>query len=421
MASDSEKISAHIDPEELATLALELGNIDSPPGKELAVAQFVAEWLKREDFRTRAISFLPERPNIVGVLKGSGGGYSLLFNAHMDIGATDDSVLRNPADPVLRSAWREGNKLWGNGVVNDKGPLACFLIAAKAIKRAGIALKGDLLLTAVSGEIEWEPVDEFQAPKYVSNEVGTRYMVSHGGVADYALVAEATDFRLGWVMAGRAIFKVTVFGGKRFYSPYVQRPVAIEQHPNALVRVAKLIQQIEDWAVVYEKKHTYECAGGIVIPKVNIGAIRGGSPYITHVTSQICHVYVDLRIAPNQDIVATQAELENVLAKAGLEGEVEMFVFRRGWEAKNADRLIAAVEQAHGAVFNNEKPGRAATPESSMWRDINIFNEVGIPAVQYGPAGGQGGGNFFITLDDAVKATQVYALVAVGVCNQSKP
>jgi hypothetical protein len=97
-----------------------------------------------------------------------------------------------------------------------------------------------------------------------------------------------------------------------------------------------------------------------------------------------------------------------------------MFVFRRGWEAKNADRLIAAVEQAHGAVFNKQKPGRAVTPESSMWRDINIFNEVGIPSVQYGPAGGQGGGNFFLTLDDAVKAAKVYALTALELCNQSK-
>ncbi len=32
----------------------------------------------------------------------------------------------------------------------------------------------------------------------------------------------------------------------------------------------------------------------------------------------------------------------------------------------------------------------------------------------------QGGGNFFMTLGNAVKAAQVYALIALEICNQSK-
>jgi acetylornithine deacetylase/succinyl-diaminopimelate desuccinylase-like protein len=420
MTSDLDRGWACIDREELAALALKLGGIDSPPGGELEVGQAVAEWLRREGFDPRIISFFPHRPNVMGELKGTGGGYSLIFNSHMDIGATDASVLRDPSDKRLRGAWREGDVLWGNGVVNDKGPLACFLIAAKAIKSAGVSLKGDLIVSGVSGEIEWEPIDEFAAPQYVSHEVGTQFLIKHGGVADYAIVAEATDLRLGWVMAGRATLKVTVFGGKRHYAPYVKRPVSIVEHPNANVRVAMAIEEIERWAVTYEQKYRYECAGGTVIPKVHIGAVRGGSPYSTHVTSQLCHVYVDLRLAPDQDVLATRDELADLLRKAGLDVKVEIAMYRRGYEAKNVDRLVKAAERAHTHVTGTPL-GRPNSPESSQWRDINAFNESGIPAAQYGPGAGMGGGNYSLKIDDAVTAAKVYAGIALDLCNQVKP
>ena len=45
----------------------------------------------------------------------------------------------------------ENETLYGEGVVNDKGPMAAFLMAAKAVKAAGLPLRGDLLLSAVPG------------------------------------------------------------------------------------------------------------------------------------------------------------------------------------------------------------------------------------------------------------------------------
>ena len=88
--------------------------------------------------------------------------------------------------------------------------MATWLLAAKAIKESGVKLKGDLMLMAVVGEIGIEPVDEFQPPAYVAKEAGTRYAITHGGVTDYALVSEGTDFGIVGVEAGKAFFKVTV-------------------------------------------------------------------------------------------------------------------------------------------------------------------------------------------------------------------
>ena len=420
MNSELDRVLSNIDREELAGLAISLADIYSPPGEEKAVADFVAEWLEQEGFEPKMLSLVPERPNVVGTLKGSGGGYSLLFNSHMDVAPATDVFYRDPMDPILRSAWREGDVLYGMGIINDKGPMACFLSAAKAIKKSGIPLKGDLVLTTVSGEIGYEPVDEFTSPEYISKEVGARFLVSHGTIADYAIIAEATRFRIAWIEAGKAFFKITIFGERPMYCPYLSRPYELEKNPNAIVRMSKLVQTLEEWAFDYEKKHTYVCPGGTLIPKINLGAIRGGAPYRPTQSPELCSLYVDCRTTPNQDVMALKAELEDIIRSINLEGKVELYVFRRGYEARNIDRLSGAIEQAHLNVFG-EKPEPVVGPECSMWRDINIFNEVGIPAATYGPAVGAGTmGKLNIALDDLMNAARIYAMAALDVCNQEK-
>ncbi len=420
MAADIKNVLSRIDKEELADLAISLADIYSPPGQEGAVAEVVEAWLQREGFETKTIALLPERPNVIGTYKGSGGGYSLLFNSHMDVAPSTHEFFREPMKPIMRSAWREEDVLYGMGIVNDKGPMACFMVAAKAIKQAGINLKGDLILTAVSGEIGYESIDEFSAPQYMSKEVGTRFMVSHGVVADFALVAEATNFNLAWIEAGKAFFKITISGGRSLYTPYINRPYDVEKNPNAIVQMSKLIEKLEDWSLAYEKRHTYVCPGGTLIPKVNLGAVRGGAPYRPTTTPELCSLYLDCRTVPDQDVLVIKAELEEVIRSLHMEGKVELFVFRRGYEARNIDRLAGAIGQAHSRYFGGE-PKIVVGPECSMWRDINIFNEVGIPAATYGPAAGAGAyGNLCITLEDLYKAAQIYAMIALDLCTQEK-
>jgi acetylornithine deacetylase/succinyl-diaminopimelate desuccinylase-like protein len=74
----------NIDRNELNELALSICNIDSAGPTEAAVAERVFEWLKKEGFKARKLGLLADRFNVMGLLPGSGGGYSLLFNTHMD-------------------------------------------------------------------------------------------------------------------------------------------------------------------------------------------------------------------------------------------------------------------------------------------------------------------------------------------------
>jgi len=414
-------VLAAIDREELISLALDLANIDSPPGQEKPVSDYILQWLTDNGIRGRQIGIVPDRPNVVGRISGSGGGLDLVFNAHMDVawGPEERRWMHDPDNPFYTSAWRDGDTLTGNGLVNDKGPLACTLIAAKAIKEAGVSLLGDVIVTGVCGEIGQEPVDEFAAPAYLSKEVGTRYLITHGIVADFAFVAEATDFGVTWVEAGKAFFKVTVLGGNSRYTPYIDHPADLGANGNALVRLAPVVTHLEHWARRYEVEHTYAFDGGLCIPKVNIGAIRGGQPFIPIVTAEKCFIYLDVRLTPTQTAMQVMAELKAELATLDVPTEVECTLFRRGYEAVGAEPLLEALRQSHEAEFDRPMPA-LEPPLSSMWRDTNPFNEVGIPAITYGPAAGVGGGLFWAEADDFVHAARVYARTALNICSQAR-
>ncbi len=72
---------------------------------------------------------------------------------------------------------------------------------------------------------------------------------------------------------------------------------------------------------------------------------------------------------------------------------------------------------AHVAVRGSQPPP-VDTPETSMWRDINIFNEVGIPAATFGMPRKSAPDvpERFIEIQDIVDAAKMYALVALKIC-----
>jgi acetylornithine deacetylase/succinyl-diaminopimelate desuccinylase-like protein len=413
-------MTVRIAEDELVALALDLCNIDSPMGKEAAAGEFVLDWMNRHGIPARKVAMMPERFNVLGRVRGAGDGYSLIFNSHLDTSKDPDDTLslRNARAPIYRSAWRDGNVLFGDGVVNDKGPMAAWMMAAKAIVQSGATLRGDLLLSAVPGEIGAEPIDEFAAPEHMSKEVGTRWLIQHGGVADCALVAEGTDFRMTWIEAGKAFFKLTVFGDEQIYTPFLPSVPASVTHPNAIIRAAVVLPAIQEWARAYEDRFTYRGPGGTIKPKVCIGAIRGGNPYHVTRTSEVCAVYLDVRLIPDQDPLALKRELVDLLAAQGVPGEVELFLYRRAYEAKNPELIVDGIRRGHRAVFGTDAE-MAPAPYSSMWRDVSIFNEMGIPAVTYGPP--RSIQAMSMRIEDLVKAAEVYAAIALEICNRPKP
>ena len=416
-------VLARIDREEVVDLALALGNIDSPTGSEGEAGRFVRDWLSANGFRPRTFALTEDRINVAAWIEGTGGGYSLIFNSHLDTTLRRDATwsARDADDPLYHSAWIEGDEIYGDGVVNDKGPMAAFLVAGKAILQAGFPLKGDLILSAVAGEISREPIEEWQGPGYLSKDLGARFMVTHGAVADFALVAEGTGFGIVGIEPGKAHFKVTVYtDAPRYYTPYLPRPTGLADAPNAIVRTAAVIEAFERWAFAYQTENTYQGPAGTIVPKASINAIRSGYPFNLTSAPQLCSFYVDTRILPAANPLDVRDQLRAILREVGVEGTVELFLYRPGFEAKGAERLVDTVRRCHDQVFDTP-PTIVGDPVTSMWRDTNAFNELGIPAISYAPRSASHAARKSFRIKDLTDASIAYARIAMDLCNQDRP
>src|SRR5262249_50720735 len=149
---------------------------------------------------------------------------------------------------------------------------------------------------------------------------------------------------------------------------------------NMIVASAAAIAALEDWAAAYQQRNTRQTSGGTIVPKVQIGAIRSGDPSRPILAPQLCELFLDVRALPGQDPLATRPECLAVPGQGGLPADIDLYHFRPGYEAKRIERLAETVRRAHRATFG-EEPKMSNSETCSMWRDTNVFAEVGIPAL----------------------------------------
>src|SRR5262245_44433749 len=112
---------------------------------EKEIAAFIAESLRAGGLTVETFEPAPGRTSVLGRLSGTGGGRSLMLNAHCD---TVD--VRGMSEP-FSGAIRDG-KLYGRGAYDMKGSLAACMSAAKALKDSGMKLRGDVVVAAVADE-----------------------------------------------------------------------------------------------------------------------------------------------------------------------------------------------------------------------------------------------------------------------------
>ncbi|MEO9946085.1 hypothetical protein [Paraglaciecola sp.] len=419
---DVAKIKAAIDTEELTDLALTLGNIPSQSRYEAESAAFVFDWLQTNGFKSRQCGATPERPNIIGEYGGTGVGKNLLFTAHLDTESPSDDPHINQhrfspetlSNPEWKQCWLEDGKLHGFPLYNDRGPMSCFLIAAKALKKAGFDLAGKLYLTACPGEIGPEPMEQWEGVDYLGKDIGANYLFHHGGViADYAIAAEGCDWGVTWQGCGYVLYRIQIFG-EGVFTPILDAPKEVHKHPNPIYKLGPVIDALHQWSQRYEQENGYETAGGISNPKVQIDAIKAGSPMSFGAGTDVCSVYIDVGLTPQQTAAQSYHELKDVMSGLDIAGfEIEPMVVRNGYEANPTDvsPLVKSLCEATTAV--NGSPVELAHPAySSMWRDHNVFNMQRVPAITTGMP------RFAATPEDLAKSALIYALTALSVCGK---
>jgi acetylornithine deacetylase/succinyl-diaminopimelate desuccinylase-like protein len=418
------KVVDQIDRNELAQLACDITDIPSPTGEEGAVAEFILDWFSNNGLKAVRQDVDVDRPNAIGVLKGNGTGLSLGFNGHMDTSFTGTSEdLRMVADIEPQDELRGrivGDKVQGLGVSNMKGGLASFMMAGKILKKAGVQLKGDMVMAAVVGEISRTPVGDWQSKNYRGEGTGTRHLLTHGMHTDYAVCCDASDLNIVWTQAGVVQMRIATFG-KAQAAWGTKRAEFPTGEMNAIVKMTRIVEAVEKWGAEFEEKHIYEGPTGPLWPKVNIGGIEGGAPYRPNYFPGVCAIYVDVRMPPQVRPVMIQHEIEQVLNGLDLPYELDLYKSLLGHEGKNVEPLVHCAEEVHEHLF-----GEAIKPEppnrASIWTDTNIYNEMGIPAIKIGPHGRRiSARNEEIEIDKMVKATQIYALMALDICSRDRP
>lgn len=421
MESKYEVICADIDSrkEELAELVLRLANTYAPVGREMDVASVVHEWYQQNDVRSELVEIIEGRACVVGRLRGSGGGKSLIFNAHLDteVSGPDHLNLMKDADVNTIGAWREGDKIFGHTAINDRHAHALFMFAARAVRDAQVDLRGDVYLTSVAGETGQTPVDEYQGLQYDGKGWGSSYLVEHGVYADYAIVSETTDFALNWYSCGAAYYKITL-NGVNMYTPRMIRSSTVRESPNAILKASYVVQAVERWAEEFTRSRTGMTVCGEVRPNAQVGAIRGGIPWRPNRSSPYAAIYVDVRTLPGESPLVITEELRRVVESVDPEAEVELIMSKSGSIGVGIEPLADAIRSAHQYVRAEPIPEHAEPAVLSMWRDTNVFNKAGIPAINYGPgrasAAVQGTGH--LTLQELLDVAKVYALTILSIC-----
>lgn len=436
--TDTERVLSCIDLEGARRTLMEMIDIASPTGGEAAMGDYMIERFRGLGMETRRLEVEDNRFNAIGVLKGTGGGASLLFDGHMDTSLTgqeehDISVLGEMHEGFRPKAFRDDHFIRGLGAWNMKHSLAAYVAAVEAIVQAGVRLKGDVVVAGVVGEIEKTPVPtlikSYTGALYRGAGLGSRYVATHGVRTDYAIVGELNDLHITAAHPGYCWFKISVIG-------HFTRTTAIARGVNAIKKAARVIDALDLWGGAYTQRETQAYAAQknqhpyyVIKPNVNIGAIEGGWPYKPTWSTAICNLYVDVRTLPGKDPLDVLEELEEVLAGVRrqdpqIRTRVEMYMSNPGGELANpGSYLVGAAERAIEQV-KGSKPGRVAEEFGSYWCDMNILNRLGIESITVGPGNEResrfDGKGEYVDERELVDAAKVYALCCLDICNQDR-
>jgi acetylornithine deacetylase len=353
-------------------VAIDSVNPDLVPGGagEAELASFVAEWCERAGLDVSVEEVAPGRPNVVAVARGSGGGRSLMLNAHMDTVGT--AGMERPHEPYV-----EDGRLYGRGAYDMKGSLAAMMLAGAETARRG--LRGDVVLTAV--------VDEEVA------SIGTAAIsATHG--ADAAIVTEPTEMRLAVAHKGFVAFEIETAGR----AAHGSRP---DLGVDSIARMGRVLVRLEelDSRLRAEPSHALLGSGSL-----HASLIEGGQEYSSY--PERCVLRGERRTIPGETPEQVEAELRGLLD--GVHGELRIVLTRDPFEVSEDEPVVDAVRRHAG------NPEVIGVP---FWADSALLAAAGIPTVVFGP-GGEGAHAVveWVELGDVERCAQIYTAVAAELC-----
>jgi len=395
----------HIRKEEIVDLASELIRMPSFTTKETPAAEYMRDFFDDHGFETEMQEVEPDRKQIIARLRGRGGGRSMMFNGHLDIDPLTESWSWDPFEPRV-----EGNRLWGAGVHNMKSGDAAMVMAAVAVQRSGVELKGDLVVACVVGELQ--------------GGVGTIHLVESGVRTDMAIVPEPYSVEnILTKSVGVHQFAINTIGR----SEHISR---MEESIDAIQKMTKVIERLKG---LQFDVHDPDLPGA---PRWVVGSIIGGrsrdhdlaGPYNI---PDFCTVIVDFRYPSGLTPEAINAKVVDMLEEMRLEDpdfryEFDYPVnprFRVGgvpmppMGVSPDAEVVQLLKESHRQVTGSyPKRIGAVPPYSYCGNDTAHLERAGIECCLYGPRGYPDEVEKHVRIDEMVVCAKSLALTAAKVC-----
>jgi len=326
---------------------------ENPPGNETAAAIVAADYFTRCGIPFGTHEFAPGRANVVA--RVGAGKPELLIAAHLDVVPPGDGWDTDPFRLEVKGDW-----LIGRGVSDNKGPLACLLLAARFLHEY-VPLKGTVLAAAVADEER-------------GSGVGLERLLDERVIApDVALIPDVAGLHGIIDVAEKGVLFVEIVTHGR--QAHGSRP---ELGVNAAAVLVDFLHRLRQRPVPIATHPLFTPT------TMNLGSIHGGAA--PNMVPARCTAALDIRFLPGQTREQMLAHLEAVAAEVRRDHpqarlDVHPMACMAPTETPPDHPLVTCLRQA---VFEATQQ----TPELVGFAGATVTKQLatrGIPAVAFGP------------------------------------
>ena len=356
---------------------------------ETRLAQYLLEQMGQLGMEARLVEPQPGRASALGVLRGSGGGRSLMLNGHIDTVGIEG--MPGAFQPEIRDG-----KLYGRGAQDMKGSLAASLAAVKALVESGRKLKGDLWIAAVSDE-EYASLGTYSVIEVLRREKA---------LPDGAIVTEPTELQIAAAHRGFAWLEVHTTGRPAHGSRWWEGVDANRMMGRVLVGIDALASELTS-----RSPHLQ-----VGPPSLHTPVIQGGSEVSIYAAS--CKLQIERRTVPGESDAQVQVEIQAVLDRLAqadpvFKASLKLWFSRPAFEARPDSDLLPALQRARGQVLGEA----GQTGGVAFWTDAALLAEAGVDTLLIGPVGaGLHTPDEHVDLESCRALAEILALAAEGYC-----
>lgn len=354
-------------------------NSENPPGNEREIVFFIRDFLKDLKITTKLMKFGKNRYNLVAWI-GKGNGFML--NGHLDtvpVGNLENWKF-NPFGEI------KNGKIYGRGAVDMKGGLASILTALRNLVKEKVEFKRKLLLVLVG--------DEEVALK------GSKFFIENYKEflkdIKYGIIAEPTNFKITHAQKGIVNIKVKIKGK----AAHGSRP---ELGDNAIYKACDLIQELRKFAESLKKRKDEILGSGTI----NVGKISGGIK--VNVVPDSCEIEIDRRIILGETPELAKRQVEGIMRKLKIKGEVELLVSRLPMKIPEDSTFIKTLKN----ITRTKTQGESGYTEAELY-----YRECGIECVVCGPGDPNlcHVSNEYITLKELKRGVRIFENIIRKFC-----